>query len=132
LSEFRSIFWELLEKDLNDPEAARIFFKDGLHITFVDDLINQLDDKRAELGINKTQLAKALGVEPANVRRLFSKGPKNPTLTTMIDLAFGLGLKLQLVPLTDEDLTAVIPPRVQAKSGKPHAIEGPLDKSSQE
>jgi transcriptional regulator with XRE-family HTH domain len=126
VAEFRSKFWDDLEEDLKDPEFAREFFKDGLYITFIDQLINDLDEKRIELGLSKAKLAETLGVEPANVRRLFSRGPKNPTLTTMVDIAFGLGMKLQLVPLTEEDTTVVIPPPVQLNTL--HPIDESRDK----
>ena len=119
MTEFRGKFLDDLENDLKDPAFARIFFKDGLYLRFIDQLINDLDDKRVQLGLSKAKLAEALGVEPANVRRLFSRGPKNPTLTTMVDIAFGLGLKLQLVPLTDEDLAFIIPPPVQRQLNTP-------------
>ena len=130
MDEIRSKFWDLLEQEIKDPEFAREFFKDNIYIRFVDQLINDLDDKRVELGLSKAKLAKTLGVEPANVRRLFAKGPKNPTLTTLVDIAFGLGMKLQLAPLTEEDTTLVIPPPAQLNTPRP--IGEPPGKSKAE
>ncbi len=127
MTEIRSAFWDILEQEIKDPEFAREFFKDGLYIQFIDQLINDLDERRVELGLSKAKLAEALGVEPANVRRLFSRGPKNPTLTTMVDIAFGLGMKLQLVPLTEQDTTLIIPPPVQQNIL--HPIDESPDKS---
>lgn len=127
MTEIRSAFWDILEQEIKDPEFAREFFKDGLYIQFIDQLINDLDERRVELGLSKAKLAEALGVEPANVRRLFSRGPKNPTLTTMVDIAFGLGMKLQLVPLTEQDTTLIIPPPVQQNTL--HPIDESPDKS---
>lgn len=119
MTETRGAFWAILEQEIKDPEFAREFFKDGLYIQFIDQLINDLDERRVELGLSKAKLAETLGVEPANVRRLFSRGPKNPTLTTMVDIAFGLGMKLQLVPLTEQDTTLIIPPPGQQNTLHP-------------
>lgn len=120
MTETRGAFWAILEQEIKDPEFAREFFKDGLYIQFIDQLINDLDERRVELGLSKAKLAETLGVEPANVRRLFSRGPKNPTLTTMVDIAFGLGMKLQLVPLTEQDISLIIPPPVQQNTLHPN------------
>jgi transcriptional regulator with XRE-family HTH domain len=127
MTETRGAFWAILEQEIKDPEFAREFFKDGLYIQSIDQLINDLDERRVELGLSKAKLAETLGVEPANVRRLFSRGPKNPTLTTMVDIAFGLGMKLQLVPLTEQDISLIIPPPVQQNS--PHPNDEFPDKS---
>jgi DNA-binding phage protein len=127
MTETRGAFWDILEQEMKDPEFAREFFKDSVYIQFIDQLINDLDERRIELGLSKAKLAEALGVEPANVRRLFSRGPKNPTLTTMVDIAFGLGMKLQLVPLTEQDTTLIIPPPVQQNTL--HPIDESPDKS---
>ena len=73
MTETRGAFWAILEQEIKDPEFAREFFKDGLYIQFIDQLINDLDERRVELGLSKAKLAETLGVEPANVRRLFSR-----------------------------------------------------------
>ena len=115
MAEFRSAYYDILEETLKDPEMRREHHKFSLLIHFVDDLLNTLNDKRVELGVSKAELARTLGVEPANIRRLFAKGPKNPTLSTMVDVAFGLGLKLALVPITEEDTETIMPRRVDSK-----------------
>lgn len=115
MAEFRSAFYDMFEESLKDPKSRREHHKFRLYIRFVDNLMNTLDDKRVELGVSKAELARTLGVEPANIRRLFARGPKNPTLSTMVDVAFGLGLKLALVPITEEDTETVMPKRVDSK-----------------
>lgn len=111
MAEFRSAYYDIIEETLKDPVMRREHHKFGLYVRFIDNLLNTLDDKRVELGVSKAELARTLGVEPANIRRLFAKGPKNPTLSTMVDVAFGLGLKLALVPITEEDTEIVTPKR---------------------
>ena len=62
MTEIRSAFWDILEQEIKDPEFAGEFFKDGLYIQFIDQLINDLDERRVELGLSKAKLAEALGV----------------------------------------------------------------------
>ena len=77
MTETRGAFWAILEQEIKDPEFAREFFKDGLYIQFIDQLINDLDERRVELGLSKAKLAETLGVEPANVRRLLAQCPRH-------------------------------------------------------
>ena len=52
VAEFRSKFWDHLEEDLKDPEFARGFYSFGVQIKLIDKLMNQLDEKRVELGVS--------------------------------------------------------------------------------
>jgi DNA-binding phage protein len=111
MAEFRSKFWDHLEEDLKDPAFARGFYSFGVQIKLIDQLLNELDEKRVELGVSKSELARALGVQPSNMRRLLGKGPKNPTLSTLVEIAFALGFKVTLEPLQAEDTETVMPAR---------------------
>ncbi|HUW87406.1 MAG TPA: helix-turn-helix transcriptional regulator [Candidatus Paceibacterota bacterium] len=98
----QSVFWDDLAKDLEDPEYLRTFLLESLRISTVDALINQLDEARLEKGITKAEIARKLGSEASNVRRFFAKGPINPTLSTLTEVAAALGMRVTLEPLSPE------------------------------
>lgn len=75
----------------------------------IDQLVNDLDEARNELGLSKAELARAISAEPAV--RLLSPGHRNPTIGTLAEVAAALGLKVALVPMTDDE-------RVQVAGGE--------------
>ena len=85
-----------LEKKGVARESARI----AQQIRTVDTLVNALELELESQGLNKSELARLVGVEPANIRRLFSSHG-NPTIQTISNLAFELGLELRLVPIVN-------------------------------
>ncbi|MDB4873052.1 MAG: family transcriptional regulator [Gemmatimonadales bacterium] len=107
-----SPFWSDLAADLEDPEFLREYVRESVRIATVDAIINALDDVRMSEGMSKAQLARAIGAEPAVVRRLFAAGnaTPNPTLGTLVDLAAALGLRIRVEALPEEDRQAVTEP----------------------
>jgi len=104
-------FWSDLQTEIkNDPEYARIHLLDWVRITTVDKIINELDSRRARLGMNKSSLARAIHRDPAAVRRLLSDSAGNPTLETVSAVAAALGMKLELVPMEKDELATVSRP----------------------
>jgi DNA-binding phage protein len=109
MPKFNSAFYQDLEKNLKDPEFAALFELEGMRIKMIDDLINQLDDLRLLEGNSKVDLARKLQVEPANVRRFFTSKRRNPTITSVVELALALGYKLTLEPLSKQELKKLKP-----------------------
>lgn len=107
-----SLFWENLARDLEDPQFLREYVTQAIRIAAVDAVIEALDEARVAEGLSKAELARAIGAEPATVRRLFASGnaTPNPTLSTLVDVAAALGLRLRLEPLSAEERTAVTGP----------------------
>lgn len=103
MSADRSVFWDDLAEDLQDPEFRKQYVLDSLRIATVDRLINDLDAARQTADLNKSELARVIGVEPATVRRLFSSHNVNPTLGTVTEIATALGLQITVTPLSQED-----------------------------
>lgn len=99
----QSVFWDDLAKDLEDPEYLRLFLLESIRLSTLDTIINQLDEARLESGLTKAELARQLGSEASNVRRFFSKGPVNPTLGTLAEVAAALGMRITLVPMETEE-----------------------------
>jgi transcriptional regulator with XRE-family HTH domain len=107
-----SSFWSDLATDLEDPVFLREYVRESVRIATVDTVMNTLDDARLAEGLSKAELARAIGAEPAAVRRLLASGDStpDPTLGTLVDLATALGLRIRLEPLPEEDRDAVTTP----------------------
>ena len=99
MSDFKSNFWADLEQDLADTEFKAEFDLASARIHMLDQLINQLDESRVQQALTKTDLARMLNMQPANVRRLFSAESPNPTAATLLDVAMVLGYELKLSPI---------------------------------
>lgn len=96
----KSLFWDDLERKLENPEFLRAYVIESIRISTVDAILGQLDDVREEIGITKAELARSIGAEPASLRRLFASNAANPTLGTLADMAAALGLRLSLEPMS--------------------------------
>jgi ribosome-binding protein aMBF1 (putative translation factor) len=81
----QSLFWNDLARDLEDPSFLRHYIVESLRIATVDGLVNALDEAREEAGLTKADIARAVRVEPAVVRRFFASGAANPTLATITE-----------------------------------------------
>jgi DNA-binding phage protein len=112
-------FWDDLAEDLTDPEFLRAYVVESLRIETIDRLINDLDEARAESGLNKAELARAISAEPAVVRRLLSSGVRNPTIGTMAEVAAALGMRLTLEPLPEEEREQITIPLLTGAVEKP-------------
>jgi transcriptional regulator with XRE-family HTH domain len=104
------LFWEDLSHDLDDPEFLREYIVESVRIATIDRVINSLDSAREAASLSKADLARAVGLEPAVVRRLFSAQHVNPTLGTVAEIAASLGMRLTLEPLPAEDRKVVTEP----------------------
>jgi DNA-binding phage protein len=102
-----SLFWKDLQRDLEDPEFLRDYVAESVKIAATDMIINALDEARVSAGLSKADLARAIGAEPATVRRLFSSSDANPTLSTLAVVAAALGLRLSMEPLSAVDRKAL-------------------------
>jgi transcriptional regulator with XRE-family HTH domain len=105
-----SVFWDDLVKDMEDPAFAREYTIESVRIATIDAIINSLDDARISAGLSKAALARAIGAEPATVRRLFSASGANPTLGTLAEVAAALGLRIAVEPLPEKERQAVTAP----------------------
>lgn len=98
-------FWDDLAHDLQDPAFARQYAIESARIATIDAVVNALDEAREAEGLSKADVARAVGSDPAVIRRLFGSGPVNPTLGTLAEVAAALGLRI-----TVEKLPAGSPP----------------------
>jgi DNA-binding phage protein len=80
-----------------DSEFRAEFERQREEIAMIDTIVHQLEALRAEMGVTKAELARAVGKNPAAIRRLLTASG-NPELRTVVALAAELGAEVQLVP----------------------------------
>src|SRR5580693_9455653 len=118
----RSVFWDDLASDLEDPEFVREYVAESVRIATIDRIVNQLDTDRAAAGLTKAGLARAISSEPATVRRLFSSSHVNPTLGTLAEVAAALGMRVVLEPLGATDREQITRPLLEGGTTDPRAL----------
>jgi transcriptional regulator with XRE-family HTH domain len=123
----RSVFWDDLAQDLNDPRFLRNYVTESIRIATIDRIVNELDEARQTAGLSKAELARAISTEPATVRRLFSAGHVNPTLGTLAEIAAALGMRIILEPLDASERQQVTEPLRHGNTGDPVALARHLD-----
>lgn len=87
-----------IEEQKEDPEFRAAHEAAARRIRRIDDLVRAIDERRAEMGWTKAELARRAGMPPEAVRRLFSMEGPNPTAATLVSLADALGLELVARP----------------------------------
>jgi DNA-binding phage protein len=92
-------FYQDLLEDLKDPEFLREYIKSSIRISTVDAIINGLEARREELGKSKADIANALELHGAAVRRLFTSKECNPTIGAISEIAAVLGMRIVLEPM---------------------------------
>ncbi len=118
----RSVFWDDLAKDLEDPEFLREYVRESVRIATIDKLVNELDEAREAAGLSKAELARAISAEPAVVRRLFSAGHVNPTVGTLAEIAAVLGMRVTLEPLPAAERKRVTDPLLEGRAVDTRAL----------
>jgi transcriptional regulator with XRE-family HTH domain len=122
MSTERSAFWDDLAEDLKDPEFLREYVRESIRIETIDQLVNALDEAREAAGLSKAALARAVGAEPAVVRRLFSAGRVNPTLGTLAEIAASLGMRVTLEPLPATEQRHLTAPLLEGECADTKAL----------
>jgi len=85
-----------LARRLEDPAFRAEFERRRGEIAAIDGIVNQLDALRTERQMTKADLARAIGKNPAAVRRLLTASG-NPELGTVVAMAQALGAEVQIV-----------------------------------
>lgn len=96
-------FWEDFAADLQDPVFLRDYVVEAVRIATIDRVVIGLDEAREAAGLSKAELARAIGAEPATIRRLFAHGHSNPTLGTLAEVASVLGMRVTLEAMDAEE-----------------------------
>ena len=110
----KSAFWVDHERSLDDPEYARAFAAESVRVATIDSIMNTIVAEVEASGMTKTALARAIGANPAAVRRLLSSDGVNPTLGTLAEVAGALGMKVTLEPMTAAERETITKPMTHA------------------
>lgn len=94
-----NLFWEDHERDLQNPEYAREYALEEIRVATIDHVVNTLIDALNKQGLSKAALARAIGSNPAVVRRLLSASGVNPTVGTVAEAAAVLGMRVVIEPI---------------------------------
>lgn len=103
MSNAGKVFWQDLARDLQDPDFLREYVVESIRIATIDRIVNALDEAREAAGLSKADLARAIGLQPANVRRLFTNRATSPTLGTLAEVAGALGMRVTLTPMDERE-----------------------------
>lgn len=93
----KSFHDRMLERELDDPDFRTEFEREKREIETIDGIVNALDGLRDQLGLTKADLARAVGKNPASVRRLLT-ATGNPELRTIVAIAEALDAEVKIVP----------------------------------
>ncbi len=97
----RSVFWDDVEQQLEDPEFRRHFVLEQNRIQTADRVMNLLIDALETSGLSRADVARAVDSHASAIRRLLGQDARaaNPTLQTLTDVAAVHGLQVDLVPM---------------------------------
>ncbi|GEP34108.1 hypothetical protein NSZ01_18760 [Nocardioides szechwanensis] len=123
----RNAFWDDLARDLEDPEFLREYVVESMRIATIDSIVNALDEARQAAALTKAELARAIQVEPATIRRLFASDKSNPTLGTLAEVATALGLRITLEPMAAGERAQVTAPLLDGRTADPQGLARHLD-----
>jgi transcriptional regulator with XRE-family HTH domain len=83
-------------KRLSDPRFRALYEQKRAEIDAIDTILSHIEQRREELGLTKTDVARLVGARPESVRRLLSARSSNPTLFTIMKLASVLGMEVDI------------------------------------
>lgn len=92
---------------MRDPEFRAAYEQAAAAITQTDHIIRMLDDLRAEMGVSKAELARRIDRNASSIRRLFTAHQARPELPLIAEIAGALGVRIAIVPESDEAKKAV-------------------------
>jgi len=113
---------------LREPDLRREHERETLREDAISNICGLLNSRE----LTQAELAKRLGVSPGRVSHLLS-GRRNLTLTTLADLAWALGMRVELRLEAIEDLAStpalndrpIIPPWLKRQSDRRDAAAAP-------
>lgn len=81
-----------LERMTDDPEFQRLLARED----FIEDFLSEVERLMTEKGMTREDLARLMRCSTSNISQLFRRS-RDLTASTMVDLAFHLGVHLQLI-----------------------------------
>jgi DNA-binding phage protein len=87
----------LFDEKMRSVAFADAYREARAEIDATDKIMRQLDAARVRAQMSKADLARAIGVAPEYVRKLFTASKQNPTAITLTKMAEAVGYELKLV-----------------------------------
>lgn len=87
-------------EQMRSPSFARAYASARAEVATVDTIVRAIDAAREARGMTKAELARAAGMAPEMLRRLFTAEEPNPTIETVVRVLAAVGSTLAVVPLT--------------------------------
>ena len=109
-------FWDDLNRELKDPEVRREFSANAARIQMIDHIVNALEERREAVGWSKEELARAIGLRPRAINRLFARKRRNLDIEKCLEIAAVLGMDVEVTVAEDRQLLSVGPK-------KPHVLK---------
>jgi len=121
---------EFFEARLADPAVRAEYEAERARIDFIDSFMRSIEDRRAELGLTKADLARRCGLNPASVRKLLTTSGQNPTLGTLFALGQAMGVRVKIeceatTQLSDVDGSGPVPPE-RGRSREASPLSAPV------
>jgi transcriptional regulator with XRE-family HTH domain len=98
-----------------------------MRIATLDAVVNALDEAREAAGLSKAELARAIQIEPATIRRLFASDKSNPTLGTLAEVAAALGMRITIEPLPEAERLQVTKPLLDGRTADAEGLARHLE-----
>lgn len=86
-----------IERLLSDREGQKLYFREDLIFEVTEAICKVMEER----GISRAELAEIAGVSKSNITQLLS-GDQNMRLTTIADLLFALGARLEVAAVPVE------------------------------
>jgi len=78
-----------LAEEWDSPQFQRLYCRED----FIEEFLSLVEHEMQERRVTRSELARRLGCQPANVTQMFRR-TRNLTASTMVDVAYVLGFKL--------------------------------------
>ncbi|WP_308466678.1 helix-turn-helix domain-containing transcriptional regulator [Rathayibacter soli] len=103
-------FWDDVAEDAQDPEFARAYAAEAIRVRTIDSLVNALNEAAVSEGMSRSEIARAAGMQAPAVRRLLTASTVNPTVSTLVEVAATLGLRVTLEKMTKTERLEITGP----------------------
>jgi DNA-binding phage protein len=101
-------FYRHEEEKMRDPLYRRGAVLEAVRIANIESILETLDEARRELELSKEEIARRIEAHGSVVRRLFSSPEASPSLRSISDVAAAVGMRVELVPMSEKERLVVI------------------------
>ena len=85
-----------LARDLEDPEFSAIYALKLAKVNAMADFLDAIEERREEQQLSKAEIGRRINRQPSAVSRILNGNDQNPTWDTLVDLAYAVGIELEV------------------------------------